>query len=203
MVMKPRILVAGIGNIFLGDDAFGCEVAQRLAGRTAPENIRVVDYGIRGYDLAYALMDDYAVAILIDATPRGGQPGTLYTLEIDTGAMKSASSDPHGMDPVHVLAMVGAMGGKPPRIYLVGCEPGETEERMGLSEPVQAALDGAVETVESLIKRIEQGAEHEQLSESGLHHGGSGCGHRDLPGHQALHPHQHDVSISTGGKTCV
>ncbi|HLJ48695.1 MAG TPA: hydrogenase maturation protease [Bryobacteraceae bacterium] len=201
--MKPRILVAGIGNIFLGDDAFGCEVAQRLAARTLPENIRVVDYGIRGYDLAYALMDDYTAAILVDATSRGERPGTLYTLEIDTTAMRSGSGDPHGMDPVHVLAMVRAMGGKPPRIYLVGCEPGETEERMGLSEPVQAALDGAAEMVESLIHRIEKGAEYEQPSESGLHHGGGGGGHRDLTGHPALHPHQHDVIISTGGKTCV
>ncbi len=181
--MKLRFLVAGIGNIFLGDDAFGCEVAQRLAGRTLPDNVRVADYGIRGFDLAYALMDDYAAAILVDATPRGGQAGTLYALELDAGAAEGVSSDPHGMDPVRVLAMVRALGGTPPRMYLVGCEPGELEECMGLSEPVQAAVDGAVEMIESLIKRIEKGDEHEQLYESGFHHGGSGRSDCAVPGH--------------------
>ncbi|MDQ3686285.1 MAG: hydrogenase maturation protease, partial [Acidobacteriota bacterium] len=61
MTTQPRILIAGIGNIFLGDDAFGCEVAQRLSGRTLPDEVRVVDFGIRGLDLAYALMDGYDV----------------------------------------------------------------------------------------------------------------------------------------------
>ncbi len=83
--MKERILIAGIGNIFLGDDAFGVEVVRRLSrsARKLPDEVRIVDFGIRGFDLAYALMEGYEVAILVDATPRGGVPGTLYTIEPD------------------------------------------------------------------------------------------------------------------------
>src|SRR5437870_2595644 len=83
LTQPPRILVAGIGNIFLGDDAFGCEVVQRLAARAWPASVRVVDFGIRGFDLAYALMDGYDVTIFVDATPRADAPGTLYTIEPD------------------------------------------------------------------------------------------------------------------------
>src|SRR6516225_7125141 len=82
---QPRILVAGIGNIFLGDDAFGVEVARRLAARPQPDGVRVADFGIRGIDLTYALLDGYETVILVDATPRGGQPGTLYVIEPDVG----------------------------------------------------------------------------------------------------------------------
>jgi hydrogenase maturation protease len=88
----PRVLVACIGNIFLGDDAFGVEVAQRLAGRGLPEGVRVVDFGIRGLDLTFALLDDYEAVILVDATPRGGDPGTLYVLELDGGEPSSSST---------------------------------------------------------------------------------------------------------------
>ena len=160
--MMPRILAAGIGNIFLGDDAFGCEVAQRMMRRGLPENVRVEDFGIRGFDLAYALMEDYEAIILIDAVPRGGQPGTLYMIEpdlreLDTGPVEMVET--HGMNPLRVLAMVKALGGEPKRILIVGCEPtpvvpDEDQDRMGLSEPVEAALSGAVEMVESLIAKI-------------------------------------------------
>ncbi|HVW86384.1 MAG TPA: hydrogenase maturation protease, partial [Bryobacteraceae bacterium] len=126
--MNPRILVAGIGNIFLGDDAFGVEVAQRLIKRNWPEGVRVADYGIRGFDLCYALMDDYDAFILIDAAPRGEAPGTLYSIEIDPEAVGEApvhepSLDAHALDPLHVLQTVKAMGGRPKRVLLVGCEP--------------------------------------------------------------------------------
>jgi hydrogenase maturation protease len=162
-MMKPRILVAGIGNIFLGDDAFGCEVAQRLGKRDRPAEVRVVDFGIRGFDLVYALLDGYDVTIFVDATPRGGAPGTLYSIEPDLGEfddLDAQAIDAHGMNPMKVLAMVKSMGGTFNRILLVGCEPTEvdTEEgQMGLSEPVEAAVDEAVCMVESLVTEILRG----------------------------------------------
>jgi len=163
MTAEPRILIAGIGNIFLGDDAFGCEVAKRLFERTLPENVRVVDYGIRGFDLAYALMDGYDVTIFIDATPRGDAPGTIYVIEPDLDELDKLDAldtalDTHNMNPLKVLAMVKSLGGDFKKIFLVGCEPLFTGEEdigfMGLSEPVEAAVEKAVEVVESLIAKI-------------------------------------------------
>jgi hydrogenase maturation protease len=155
-----NVLVAGIGNIFLGDDGFGVEVARRLAGIPFPEGVTVKDFGIRGFDLAYALMDGYDLAILIDATPQGGTPGTLYTIEVDAAQLEHsdehATIDAHSMTPVRVLHLVNALGGKPGPILVVGCEPGILEDengRIGLSAPVEAAVDVAVEKVQSLIAR--------------------------------------------------
>ncbi len=159
---KERILVAGIGNIFLGDDAFGCEVVKRLAARKWPDDVRVVDYGIRGFDLAYALMDGYEVTILVDATPRGGDPGTLYTIEPDLAELdgidpQAMMVETHGMNPMKVLAMVKSMGGEFKRLLLVGCEPetfGPEEGQMGLSEAVENAVDEAVRVVVALVEKI-------------------------------------------------
>ena len=160
----PTILVAGIGNIFLGDDAFGCEVARRLMteGREWPEGVRIVDFGIRGFDLAYALLDGYDVTIFIDATPRGGAPGTLYTIEPDLRELDNIDAqamavEPHGMNPLKVLGMVKSMGGEFKKILLVGCEPatlGPEEGQMGLSDTVEASVGAAVKTVESLVTKI-------------------------------------------------
>jgi hydrogenase maturation protease len=159
---QPHILVAGIGNIFLGDDGFGSEVARQLAGRSQPGEVRVVDFGIRGFDLAYALMDGYEVTIFIDATPRGKEPGTLYAIEPDLSELdeidaQAAMVEPHGMNPMRVLAMVKAMGVELKRILLVGCEPatlGPEEGQLGLSKVVAAAVAEAVSLVESLIAEI-------------------------------------------------
>src|SRR6185295_1356137 len=159
---QPSILIAGVGNIFMGDDAFGVEVVQRLSARKLPDGVQVRDFGIRGFDLAYALMEDQDVTILVDATPRGGEPGTIYTIEPDLSELEGAPVDQmavetHGMNPMKVLAMVKAMNGELGRILLVGCEPatlGPEEGLMGLSEPVEAAVDKAVEIVESLAARI-------------------------------------------------
>ncbi|RPJ41277.1 MAG: hydrogenase maturation protease [Chloroflexi bacterium] len=154
---QPRILVAGIGNIFLGDDGFGVEVIRRLAGREQPPGVQMVDYGIRGLDLAFALLDGYDLAILVDALPRGGPPGKLYLLEPDLESLGQADIQTHNMDPVKVLQMVKAFGELPPsdRVRIVGCEPGtfgpEGTGQMGLSEPVQAAVDEAAQMVEQLI----------------------------------------------------
>jgi hydrogenase maturation protease len=155
----PHILVAGVGNIFLGDDAFGVEVVQRLALRPQPEGVRIVDFGIRGLDLTYALLDGYESVILVDAAPRGGHPGTLYVLEPERAApSEGALIETHGMDPQKVLRLASAMGGKVGRLLLVGCEPTPLtdldEMQAGLSEPVCEAVARAVILVEDLIKRL-------------------------------------------------
>jgi hydrogenase maturation protease len=166
MPAAPHILVAGIGNIFLGDDAFGSEVAQKLLRRPHPPHVRVVDFGIRGLDLVYALADGCDAAILIDAVPRPNEPpGTLYVLEPDLQTISQAAPpliEAHSMDPMRVLATAAAMGARPRRILIVGCQPAwqPTEDDDGsdtpmtLSEPVAAALDPAVEMVELLIERL-------------------------------------------------
>lgn len=165
MTAPRRILVAGIGNIFLGDDAFGVEVARRLAARPQPDDVRVVDFGIRGFDLAHALLEGDDAAILVDATPRGEPPGTVYLIEPDpdapvVGDDADTALETHGMDPVRVLRLAHAMGGRPKRVLVVGCEPAQLEldddGRMGLSEPVQAAVDEAVTLVESVIATIRE-----------------------------------------------
>ncbi|HEY6330252.1 MAG TPA: hydrogenase maturation protease [Blastocatellia bacterium] len=161
---RPTILVAGIGNIFLGDDAFGSEVARRLSLRQWPDEVKVVDFGIRGLDLAYALLDPCDVTILVDATPHGGDPGTVYTIEPDLEEFSQEAGgqnllDAHGMNPVNVLKMVQSMGGAFKRILLVGCEPqslGGDEGSMEMSPPVLAAVDKAVEVVEKLVADILQ-----------------------------------------------
>ena len=154
-----RILIAGIGNIFHGDDAFGVEVAGRLAQRNLPPGVRLVDFGIRGYDLAYALLDGYDATILLDATSRGDAPGTLYSIEIDPHEESGpADGDPHGMNPMHVLQMAQVMGGITGRVLLVGCEPetlgSEEEGMMGLSATVAAAVDPAADMVAALVEKL-------------------------------------------------
>jgi hydrogenase maturation protease len=161
-VETKRILIAGIGNIFLGDDGFGVEVANKLAGRTFPQGVRVTDFGIRGFDLAYALMEGYETTVLVDACPGEGQPGTLFVVEPDLQNLDSPRTqpcvvDPHGMNPINVLRMAVNMGAQLKRILLVGCVPatlGPEEGKMGLSEPIAAAVDEAVQLVDSLVTKI-------------------------------------------------
>jgi len=157
--MSKRILVAGIGNIFLGDDGFGVEVVKRLAGRELPEGVEVVDFGIRGLDLAYALQKDYELVVFVDATPRGGEPGTVYLIEPEIVEDGKVSLDTHGMDPIKVIKLSRALGAKPIRTLVVGCEPqvvvsGEDYDDMlmELSESVRAAVEEAVKLVESLVE---------------------------------------------------
>lgn len=159
--MKPRILIAGVGNLFRGDDAFGSAVARCLGESPIPLEVRVVDFGIRGHDLAFALQDDYAAVILLDVTQRGGKPGDLYVIEPDLENLHANATeelmDTHAMNPLRVLRMVQATGGKLPRLFLVGCEPvtfGPEEGLMGLSKPVEAAVPEAVALVHSLLKRM-------------------------------------------------
>jgi len=155
-----RILVAGIGNIFLGDDAFGVEVVHKLIGSDLPEGVDVVDFGIRGYDLAYAIMDGYAATILVDTVSKGNPPGTLYVIEPDTEELAKLQKElpnGHNLGPVHVLHLVQSLGGQIAGLYLVGCEPAvlESEDgQMGLSQPVQAAVPQAVEMIRGLVNDL-------------------------------------------------
>jgi len=154
-----KILVACIGNIFQGDDAFGCEVARVLAKRLPPsEDIRLVDFGIRGLDLTFELLNAPELTILVDTVMRGGTPGTLYTIEPDLEDLSAypaeAHVDAHAMDPVQVLRAVKSLGGKLGRILLVACEPAELggeEGLMGLTPAVSAAVEQAADIVETLI----------------------------------------------------
>jgi hydrogenase maturation protease len=156
--MKGEILVAGIGNIFLGDDGFGVEVVNRLASRPLPDRVRVVDFGIRSYDLAYAFMADWDLVILVDALPGGEKPGTIFIIEPNTSdreAHEVLEIDAHSMNPESVMRMVHTLGGTVGRMLVVGCEPAtvefDEENGFGLSDPVQAAVDEAVRVVEELI----------------------------------------------------
>ena len=160
--MTARILVAGIGNIFLGDDGFGVEVVRRLATRRLPASVRVADFGIRGFDLAYALQDGYETTILVDACPHGEAPGTLYVIEPDLKSADNTETLPavvegHSMNPMNVIRMARAMNIEVKNVLLVGCEPetlGGEEGQMGLSAPIEGAVEAAVELVEALIGKV-------------------------------------------------
>jgi hydrogenase maturation protease len=153
----PRILVAGIGNIFLGDDGFGVALADRLARHELPAGVELRDFGIRGMDLAFAMQDGYDAVVLLDASPRGDPPGTLYVIEVEDEQELQTTPDGHGMDPVAVLGLVRAFGSVPPRTFVVGCEPqtrmtpDDEDLAVQLSEPVRAALDPAIDLVKSLL----------------------------------------------------
>ncbi|MCE5267775.1 MAG: hydrogenase maturation protease [Planctomycetaceae bacterium] len=158
-----RILIAGVGNIFMGDDAFGVEVAQRLLRRRLPKAVRVVDFGIRGIDLAYALSDEHEAVILVDAACRGGPPGTLYVIEPEReppGYVSRESAhadliDLYDLEPAKVLALAQRLGAKTAKLLLIACEPqplpDDASAPFGLSQPVQAAVNEAVRLVEATV----------------------------------------------------
>lgn len=157
----PRILIAGVGNIFFGDDGFGVEVAARLQTRDLPRGVQAIDFGIRSYDLAYALTSGrYAAAILVDAAARGGAPGDIYVLSpaLEDAAIPAAANA-HTMNPQAVLEMARAIGTLPAKLWVVACEPetlGGEDGRLGLSETADQAVDRALPVIESLIARIRQ-----------------------------------------------
>ncbi|MFE3022144.1 hydrogenase maturation protease [Streptomyces sp. NPDC059256] len=154
-----RVLVAGVGNIFLSDDGFGVETLQRLAGGGLPDGVDAVDFGVRGVHLAYQLLDGYRTLVLVDATSRGGAPGTVYLIEARTGPVESTAApalDGHRMGPDAVLALLdtlsaGTDGVPPERVLVVGCEPASLEEGLGLSAPVAAAVDEAVRLIRQVL----------------------------------------------------
>lgn len=172
---RPRVLVAGIGNIFLADDAFGPEVIAALREDPLPDGVDAADFGIRGMDLVYRLLDGYDAAVLVDAVPRGGPPGTLYVLDVDGPGTDLAPGVPeaHGMDPVKVLATARELAGWEglafPRVVLVGCEPltrmrgDEPDVVHGLSDPVRASVGEAVRLLETVVAELLLGHPAERL----------------------------------------
>jgi hydrogenase maturation protease len=148
------IFVVGVGNIFLGDDAFGVEVARRLMPERLAPQVRVADFGIRSLHLAYELLDGgYDLTVLIDAVSRGNPPGTVYLIEPRFDESATPATDAHTMNPDTVFAALRAIGGAPGRVLLVGCEPESIEEGMGLSPSVAAAVDEAVDLIHDLLAR--------------------------------------------------
>jgi hydrogenase maturation protease len=150
--MATRVLVAGVGNLFLGDDGFGPEVVRRLAQTALPPGVRAVDYGIRGMHLAYDLLDGYDALILVDTVPAEDPPGTVSVLEVSD--VRGGDFDPHGMNPVAVLSNVERLGGTLPQTYVVGCAAADVGEGIGLSAPVDAAVPVAVDAVQALLNRL-------------------------------------------------
>jgi hydrogenase maturation protease len=154
------ILVACVGNLWLGDDGFGGEVAKRLRGRDLPDDLAVADFGTGGLDLAYEVMRGYEALVLVDVSRQGGEPGTLYVMDVDPDSVggpieDGENIDPHGMDPQTVLRFVKAVGGWPGKVVVVACEPQEIEDvAIGLSDPVAAAVDGAVELVLESVEEL-------------------------------------------------
>jgi hydrogenase maturation protease len=205
--MTGRILVAGVGNIFLGDDGFGVEVANRLLGTPMPDGVEVVDIGIRGVHLAYQLLDGYDVLVLVDAVPRGEAAGTVSVIEPDLTALSRPTEGPpvdgHGMEPAAVLALVATLSDAAAtdavgRVLIVGCEPQVVEEGMGLSPPVAAAIPDAERAVRRLVEElVEERKDHEESDESGQGRRGAGGGRRgghERAGRQALPADATDVS---------
>jgi hydrogenase maturation protease len=153
--MTGRILVAGVGNVFLRDDAFGVEVVRLLAERPQPPGVQVSDYGIRGVHLAYELLNGYDLFVLVDAAPRGEAPGTVAVLEVDPPGPEGPGAQPvidaHSLTPDAIFGLLSALGGHPGRSLVVTCEPAEVDAGMGLSDPVREALPHAVRAVEEIL----------------------------------------------------
>jgi hydrogenase maturation protease len=157
--MTRQTLVAGIGNIFLGDDGFGVEVANSLKSRQMPEGVRVAEFGIRGVHLAYELLDGYDSLVLIDAVPMGEVPGTVAVIEPDVASLQSDEAgvlDAHSMNPAIVMGTLARLGGSVEKILIVGCQPASLEEGIGLSEPVAAAVEPAVEMCCQVVANLYQ-----------------------------------------------
>jgi hydrogenase maturation protease len=149
--MHPPVLIAGLGNIFLGDDAFGVEVVRRLSAQALPDSVRVADFGIRALHLAYELLDGrYQTTILVDAARMGDRPGTVYLIKPDLETLSDDANefaDAHAMDFTSVLRLLKLLGGNPGEIYVIGCEPLQLDEEMGLSKPVADAVDEALKLI--------------------------------------------------------
>ena len=156
MTIEPnrRVLIAGIGNIFFGDDGFGVEVAVQLGRRSLPAGVRVVDFGIRGLHLAYDMLEHrYDEVIFVDAVQQQAPPGTVVLFEPTGDDLADPAPDPHAMGPAVVLALLRSIGGTLPRVLVVGCEPDTLAPGIGLSPVVEAAVGPAVQAIIALMAR--------------------------------------------------
>jgi hydrogenase maturation protease len=166
-----RVLIAGVGNIFLGDDGFGVEVSRRLACQVWSTDVRVMDFGIRGVHLAYELIAGYDLAIIVDTVSRGAAPGTIYVIEPDLEGVSCGSvSDSHDMVLDNVFAMVRTLGGSMPRrVLIVGCEPADFGEKIGLSEPVSRAIPNTIRAVFEIVQGRMASVSVSSAGETGTH----------------------------------
>jgi hydrogenase maturation protease len=155
-----NVLVAGIGNIFLGDDGFGVEVVARMNGADVPDGVKVADYGIRSVHLAYELLAGYDALVLVDAMPLGQSPGTVAIFEPEPHSFEPSAFDAHTMNPATVLGLLAGLGGRLPRVIVVGCEPLTVEEGIGLSEPVNAAVQPAIAAVQRVLADLSSDNQH-------------------------------------------
>ena len=159
-----KVLVAGIGNIFFGDDGFGVAVVQHLDAATLPPGVRVTDYGIRGVHLAFDLLDGYDALVLIDAMELGEAPGTLVTFVPDVDSVDASMADAHSMSPAVVLGLLAGLGGRVPRVIVIGCQPATTEEHLGLSEHVASAVIPGAEVVRRVLAELHDNLNQPQPS---------------------------------------
>ena len=162
--MKPRVLVAGVGNDLLGDDGFGIAVVRRFSEEGAPEEVEVFESGIAGIRMVQELMDGYEAIVIVDATDKGEEPGTVYLLEVEVPDPEELTeegrqeflADTHLTVPSKALALARAIEVLPPRVYILGCQPKECELGMGLSEPVQRGVAEAIERLRELTTRLKR-----------------------------------------------
>jgi hydrogenase maturation protease len=198
MPVTGRTLVAGVGNIFQGDDAFGVEVVRHLAERPLPDGVEIADFGIRGVHLVYELLNGCDLFILVDAAQRGYEPGTVTVLEVDPAEVAAGAPvmDAHDLTPDAIFAMLTSMGGHPGRSLVVACEPADLNAGMGLSDQVRAAVPHAVTAVEEILgqQQKEGGRNAGQDSDGGGGSGDSRRGDRFAAGHQALYRNKADVA---------
>jgi len=183
--MTGRTLVAGVGNVFLRDDAFGVEVIQLLARRPHPSGVEIRDFGIRGVHLVYELLDGCDLFVLVDAAARGEEPGTVTVLEVDLPGPDSPDSpqpviDAHSLTPDSIFALLSSLGGHPGRSLVVACEPADVSAGMGLSEPVREAVPHAVRAVQDILARAASAPAGRQAS--GQQAGGQQAGGQQAGG---------------------
>lgn len=191
-----RTLVAGVGNVFLRDDAFGVEVVRLLARRPAPAGVEVADFGIRGVHLVYELLNGCDLFVLVDAAQRGYEPGTVTVLEVEPAQLEPGMTvmDAHDLTPDAIFAMLTSMGGHPGRSLVVACEPADLGTGMGLSDQVRAALPHAVSAIEEILGQGEGAPDGDQANQGGVDSGGPRDGDLFAAGHQALPANQADVA---------
>jgi hydrogenase maturation protease len=159
--LTGRTLVAGVGNVFLRDDAFGVEVVRQLAGRPRRDGVEIQDFGIRGVHLVYDLLNGCDLFVLVDAAARGEVPGTVTVIEVempDADSLASPVIDAHSLTPDGIFALLASLGGRPGRSLLVACEPADVSAGMGLSDAVRKAVPHAARAVEEILSRTQHKA---------------------------------------------
>jgi hydrogenase maturation protease len=162
-----KVLVAGIGNAWMGDDGFGSEVVKQLGTVELPPGVAVMDFGTGGLNLAYEVMRGYDALLILDISQQGGSPGTLYVIEADEDSVDGSIQDgdslnPHGMDPKTVLRFVKSIGAWPGKVLVIACEPAVVEEiGFQLSESVAGAVEPAVKLVLEQIAELQTDAAYQ------------------------------------------